>query len=93
MHTRSRPEKIGILTALVLFLMFPVWSDLPWAAATGGERASFQQSIIDKRYALNRNYKKVVRKKTEYIIVHTSEAGQSASEEAVAGLAEATHIM
>jgi N-acetylmuramoyl-L-alanine amidase len=85
MHTRSRPEKIGFLTALVIFLMFPLCSDPPWAASTHSERVAFQQSIIDKRYALNRHYKKVLRKKTEYIIVHTSEAGLQSTLNTVSG--------
>jgi N-acetylmuramoyl-L-alanine amidase len=35
----------------------------------------FQRSIVDKRSELHRHYKKIPRKKTKYIIVHTSEAG------------------
>ena len=39
------------------------------------ERVAFQRSIIDRRHTLNRRYKKVPRKKTKYILIHTSEAG------------------
>jgi len=35
----------------------------------------FQHSIIDNRSKLNRNFKKIRRRKTKYIIVHTSELG------------------
>ena len=39
------------------------------------ERIKLQRSIVDYRSRLNRGYKKVKRKKTKYIIVHTSELG------------------
>lgn len=39
------------------------------------ERRSLQRSIVDYRSRLNRGYKKVRRKQTKYIIVHTSELG------------------
>ncbi|MEJ2658803.1 MAG: peptidoglycan recognition family protein [Desulfobacterales bacterium] len=44
-------------------------------AYTLKERKSFQHSIIDYRSRLNPRYEKVRRKKTKYIIVHTSELG------------------
>jgi N-acetylmuramoyl-L-alanine amidase len=40
------------------------------------ERIKLQRSIVDYRLRLNRGYKKVKRKKTKYIIVHTSELGR-----------------
>jgi len=46
-----------------------------WAGHTRSERVTFQRSIVDKRSELNRRYKKIPRKETKYIIVHTSEAG------------------
>jgi N-acetylmuramoyl-L-alanine amidase len=85
MHIQSRSLNIGFLTTLVLFLMLSVSSDRTLAATLQAERAAFQRSIIDNRYALNRNYKKVVRKKTEYIIVHTSEAGLRSTLNTVSG--------
>jgi N-acetylmuramoyl-L-alanine amidase len=36
---------------------------------------AFQRSIVDRRADLHWRYKKIPRKKTRYIIVHTSEAG------------------
>ncbi|MGD9193761.1 MAG: peptidoglycan recognition family protein, partial [Desulfobacterales bacterium] len=45
------------------------------AAFTQTERYNFQRSIFDFRSRLNPSYKKVDRKKTKYIIVHTSELG------------------
>jgi N-acetylmuramoyl-L-alanine amidase len=40
------------------------------------ERIKLQRSIVDYRFRLNPGYKKVQRKKTKYIIVHTSELGR-----------------
>jgi len=45
------------------------------AAYTLADRLNFQSSIVDHRSRLNPNYKKVRRKQTKYIIVHTSELG------------------
>ena len=45
------------------------------AAFTRAERNKFQRSIVDFRSRLNPGYKKNQRKKTKYIIVHTSELG------------------
>jgi N-acetyl-anhydromuramyl-L-alanine amidase AmpD len=44
-------------------------------AFTQAERRSFQQSIVDKQNQLNRKFRKINRKKTQYIIVHTAEGG------------------
>ena len=44
-------------------------------AYTLKERRSFQHSIIDYRSRLNPHYEKIRRKRTKYIIVHTSELG------------------
>jgi len=46
------------------------------AAYTLTDRLDFQRSIVDYRSQLNPNYKKVRRKQTKYIIVHTSELGR-----------------
>ncbi len=44
-------------------------------AASRIERIRFQKSIVDYRKKLNRRFKKVRRKKTKYIVIHTSEGG------------------
>ena len=44
-------------------------------AYTRADSRSFQRSIVDLRSRLNRDFKKVKRRKTKYIIVHTSELG------------------
>jgi hypothetical protein len=43
------------------------------SAATAKERRAFQKEIVDYRWRLNPRFKKVKRKRTRYIIVHTSE--------------------
>lgn len=62
---------VGVLIASLSFL-------LPHPASAGfsrTERVAFQKSIIDRRYTSHRRFKKIPRKKTKHIIVHTSEAG------------------
>ncbi len=56
---------------LVFILNLPHFS----AAYTRTDRLNFQRSIVDYRSRLNPNYKKIRRKQTKYIIVHTSELG------------------
>jgi hypothetical protein len=48
----------------------------PANAFSRTERARFQRSIIDYRPRLNPKYKKIKRKRTNFIIVHTSELGR-----------------
>lgn len=56
---------------LTVLLILPSSS----AAFTRTDRAAFQRSVIDSRPRLNPRFKKVKRKQTNYIIVHTSELG------------------
>jgi hypothetical protein len=62
---------------IVASLIFAFLLNLPSfsAAYTQANHRSFQRSIVDFRSRLNRSFKKVKRKKTKYIIVHTSELG------------------
>lgn len=61
-----------VVSLFVTFLLcLPSFS----AAYTRSDRRNFQRSIVDLRSRLNPNFKKVKRKKTKYIIVHTSELG------------------
>ena len=62
----------------IVFLCLVFILDLPYfsAAYTLTDRLNFQRSIVDFRSQLNPNYKKVRRKQTKYIIVHTSELGR-----------------
>ena len=47
------------------------------AETTRTEQRQFNASIIDRSKQLNRRFKKVPRKSTKYIIVHTAEAGHA----------------
>ena len=62
---------------LVIFLFFAFIFNLPRvsSAYTLKERRSLQYSIVNYHPRLNPGYEKVRRKKTKYIIVHTSELG------------------
>lgn len=64
-------KQFVIIVFICVFFLF----NLPSlsAAFTQTERSNFQRSIVDFRSRLNPSYKKVHRKKTKYIIVHTSE--------------------
>lgn len=58
-----------------LFLTFLLYLPSFSAAYTRSDRRNFQRSIVDLRSQLNPSFKKVKRKKTKYIVVHTSELG------------------
>jgi N-acetylmuramoyl-L-alanine amidase len=63
-----------VLVTSVLITFFFILPDLS-TAYTRTERNTFQRSIVDHRLRLNPRFKKVKRKKTKYIVVHTSELG------------------
>jgi hypothetical protein len=68
----SKNRLLIIASIFAVFLLdFPSVS----AAFSQAERDRFQRSIIDYRSRLNPSYKKIQRKKTKHIIVHTSELG------------------
>lgn len=60
---------VAILISFLLIL--PASS----AAYSRTDRKTFQRAIVDSRQQLNPRFKKVKRKKTKYIVVHTSELG------------------
>jgi len=64
-----------ILLAGVCCLCIGLTAPRPSAAYSAAERQRFQQSIIDYRPKLNPKFKQIKRKRTQYIIVHTSELG------------------
>jgi hypothetical protein len=66
-----KPIHLGCTAILLLLLAAPH----PIDAFTRTETVQFQRSIVDYRSRLNRRYKKIKRKKTKYIIVHTAELG------------------
>ena len=68
----SNKRILWVVSLCIVFLLnLPLLS----AAYTKGDRLNFQRSIVDYRSRLNPKYKKIRRKKTKYIIVHTSELG------------------
>jgi hypothetical protein len=60
--------------ATLIFLLFPNLVPLTYGF-TPAQRRLFQKSIIDRRGRIHPKFKKIIRKKTKYIIVHTSEGG------------------
>ncbi len=78
MRTESRFSRIGWVTRAILGLLIvaPIlFSNPAMAGFSRAQRIAFQKSIIDRQRTLHRRYKKIPRKQTRYIIVHTSEAG------------------
>jgi N-acetylmuramoyl-L-alanine amidase len=68
----SNQRFVRITSILIAFLfILPATS----TAYTRTERNTFQRTIVDHRLQLNPRFKKVKRKQTNYIIVHTSELG------------------
>jgi N-acetylmuramoyl-L-alanine amidase len=64
-----------VVAVLLIFGFISATSEDARAAFSRADRITFQRSILDRRYKLHRRYKKVLREQTQYIIVHTSEAG------------------
>lgn len=62
---------VAVLAFAVVVFCFP--GDVH--AYTNKEKVTFQRNIIDRQNQLNPKLKKIPRKKTKYIIVHTSEGG------------------
>jgi len=79
MSVHVRFSNIRFLFVVSLFLAFLLNVPLVSNASTRTDLRSFQRSIVDYRSKLNRRFKKVNRKKTKYIIVHTSELGLKAT--------------
>ncbi|MBW1724003.1 MAG: N-acetylmuramoyl-L-alanine amidase [Deltaproteobacteria bacterium] len=67
--------KKQLILVVSLFLGFLLNFPSLSSAYNRADRRSYQRSIVDVRSRLNPRFKKVKRKKTKYIIVHTSELG------------------
>jgi N-acetylmuramoyl-L-alanine amidase len=65
-----RPFFISLLT--ITFLIYLPSISI---AYTTKDRKAYQRSIVDYRGQINPKFKKIIRKKTKYLIVHTSEGG------------------
>ncbi|MGD8738713.1 MAG: N-acetylmuramoyl-L-alanine amidase [Desulfobacterales bacterium] len=63
--------------SIAVFFFLAALLHLPSLSIAYGKTdySSFQRSIVDYRSRLNPNFKKVKRRQTKYIIVHTSELG------------------
>lgn len=60
---------------VAIFITFLFILPASSAAYSRTDRKTFQRAIVDSRQQLNPRFKKVKRKKTKYIVVHTSELG------------------
>jgi hypothetical protein len=69
---------------LLIALLTTFCLDTICAAATA-KTSRFQRSIIDYRGRIDPRFQKIVRKKTKYIIIHTSEAGLKSTLNVVSG--------
>jgi hypothetical protein len=76
-HTRTGWRFIRQISRLTLPAIAVFFFLLPpeTPAYSAAEMRSFQRSIIDYRWRQNPRFKKIKRKDTRYIIVHTSEGG------------------
>lgn len=75
-----RARRVGTAGRLVIFVALAGLLAAPFVphvvdAVSPRARQSFQNSIIDMQHKQNRRFKKVRRKTTQYLIVHTSEGG------------------
>ena len=75
MSGKSRYYNKRFIIGLSIFLAFLLNLSSLSAAYTRADYRSFQRSIVDYRSRLNRDFNKVKRNKTKYIIVHTAELG------------------
>jgi N-acetyl-anhydromuramyl-L-alanine amidase AmpD len=74
-----RAKELGhnklFLTITSFFIIFILTAPSLATAYTKSGLQTFQRSIVDHRSRLNFSYQEIKRKKTKYIIVHTSELG------------------
>lgn len=63
---------LAVSFGVLFFLLAPFSAD----AVPRTDRIAFQRSIVDYRSRLNPRFKKIKRKKTKFIIVHTAELGR-----------------
>ncbi len=81
-HTKYRS---GILMVYVFIFLHISFMGIPELYAVNQYQTNspalkkFQKNIIDYRKYINRRFQKVLRKRTRYIIIHTSELGKSAT--------------
>ena len=67
------------VSTIVFLIVFNVFPFIKADAYTQAERRELQRTIVDYRSRLNPDYRKIPRRSTRYIIVHTSELGREAT--------------
>jgi hypothetical protein len=75
MHAKELGHNKRFVTITSFYIIFILMAPSLVTAYTKPGLQTFQRSIVDHRSRLNPSYQKVKRKKTNYIIVHTSELG------------------
>ena len=85
MNTQTSGYHCPFHLIVAIIILCVVAAPLQTDARVGSETTRFQGSIIDYRPRLNPRYKKVKRRTTKYIIVHTSELGLKATLRVVSG--------
>jgi len=75
MHATDLGHNKRFVTITSFFIIFILTAPSLVTAYTKSGLQTFQRSIVDYRSRLNPSYQKIKRKKTNYIIVHTSELG------------------
>ena len=76
MPVRTTGYDKRIIPLISLCLLFLLLAPVSAGALPRTDRIEFQRSIVDYRSRLNPRFKKIKRKKTKYIIVHTAELGR-----------------
>ncbi len=76
----AQPSVLGIFLFWLMVILLATALSLTYSASfadayTKTDKRYFQKSIVDYRHNLNHKFKKIRRKKTKYIIVHTAEGG------------------
>ncbi len=75
-------QKFFVFSFIVFLVLFQTQSE-SFASGryykTSSEIKNFQRSIIDYRKYIGKRFKKKIRKKTKYIIIHTSELGKDST--------------
>lgn len=77
----GKPKGVNLIRTISIMILLTccglLLGDVPSidAAVSQSERAAFTRSIVDLRKRQHPGFKKIRRKSTRYIVVHTSEAG------------------
>lgn len=78
-HVLPSPCRVSTVIWIFAVLWFLAGACPELHAYTRSELARYQAGIVDYRHRINPRFKKIKRKSTRYIIVHTSELGRDAT--------------